>query len=293
MSKKIIITIGVIVVLSLGITSNVFAQGTSGFWTPGDPLVPCGTSTTLPCTRCDLFKLLRNIVDFLLIGLMPPVAILLFIVGGLMIILGGANPGMISRGKSIFWSTFIGVLIILSAWLITNTLIQSIASSQGTWWQFTCTETIVQPTPGPGPVDCNNLPALASQNNVPFPRTNSPSLAQMMTCIESNPTIPGLINPVQIFTYEQTNDACNYTRGQAICGSCAHSLDSCHYGGSTGTSGAEAVDYNAIDSSQAGEQALFNAINALRSSCNIGFVLFEQTNGGWHTHVSTATCSGN
>ena len=59
--------------------------------------------------------------------------------------LGGANPSMLSRGKSMFKDTFIGVLIVMLAWLITNTIIQSLADPTaiglgGNWWSYTCVE---------------------------------------------------------------------------------------------------------------------------------------------------------
>lgn len=115
------------------------------------PLVPCGTSANpIPCNQCDLFRLLKNIIDFVLIGLMPPAAAILFVWGGFMILMGGANPSLISKGKTIFWNTVVGVAIISSSWLITNTIIRSIAADNiaPEWWKFQCrVTTAVSPTP--------------------------------------------------------------------------------------------------------------------------------------------------
>ncbi|PIR42098.1 MAG: hypothetical protein COV30_00130 [Candidatus Yanofskybacteria bacterium CG10_big_fil_rev_8_21_14_0_10_37_15] len=137
-SKKIIILLTLVFVLF-----PLFADAVS--WLP---IVPCGTSSNpQECTRCDLFKLFKNIIDFLLYGFMPPVAAILFVWGGFLILMGGASPGNISRGKSIFWNTFLGVLIMLSSWLITNTIIKSLADESITnpnvpWYQFECKETV-------------------------------------------------------------------------------------------------------------------------------------------------------
>ena len=106
---------------------------------PGWPIVPCGTSTTFPCTRCDLFKLIKNVVDFITGGLMPPVAVLLFVWAGFLILMGGANPGLVTKGKEIFKNTSVGLIIMLSAWMITNTIIQSVGAKYNNaqnWWQF-------------------------------------------------------------------------------------------------------------------------------------------------------------
>src|SRR3989344_3083290 len=131
---------------------------------PGWPIVPCGVNAqpkdsagnelpktgpdaydyTKACTRCDLFKLLKNLIDFTVYTLMPAVAILLFVWAGFLILMGGANPNLVAQGRQIFSTTFFGILIMLSAWMITNTLIKSIGSNYdkaNTWWQFECVDT--------------------------------------------------------------------------------------------------------------------------------------------------------
>ncbi|MEX2090613.1 MAG: putative Ig domain-containing protein, partial [Candidatus Paceibacterota bacterium] len=119
----------------------------------------CGTSANpAECTRCDLFKLFKNIIDFVLVGLMPPVAAILFVWGGFLILMGGANPGNITQGRTIFWNTFMGVVIISASWLLTNTVIRSLAVETVTingvvknvakeWWKFECREVVVSPPP--------------------------------------------------------------------------------------------------------------------------------------------------
>lgn len=140
---------------------------------PGWPLVPCGLSQDnpgtpgikedKPCGRCDLFQLLKNLIDFVIGGLMPPLAVLLFVWAGFLILLSGANPGLYAQGQTIFKNTFYGIIILLSAWMITNSLILSIGAkynNAGNWWQFTCVEPApVQPPPGGVLIiNTNNLP---------------------------------------------------------------------------------------------------------------------------------------
>jgi hypothetical protein len=295
MTKSFIILLSIFILL--GVANSAFAQ----VWSPGDPLVPCGTSTTPLCQTCDLFKLAHNIIYFMLY-IMVPIAVLLFVFAGFLILLGGANPGLIGRGKVIFTNTFYGVIIILASFMITNSIIQSLAPSglgSGTsWWEFQCSEPFGGPPVDPPPsVTCSDLPALAASNNVPFPRTNSPALAQMMFCVQSNSSVTSLIDSSKTFTYGVSggdpisgDSSCNYTRGNPVCSSCAHSVNSCHFGGATGSNGAEAADYNAR--SGVTEQQLCDAIMALWTgacSSDIGFVICESD----HTHVSTVACDGN
>lgn len=141
------------------------------------PLVPCGLNpprdndgNILPkpwpladsyyesCTRCDTFRLIDNVFHFVLEGIVPPVAAVLFIFAGLMILLGGAIPARIALGKTIFKNTFIGLLIILSAWLVANTFIKSFVPGQAAdapWYRLVCDPTtgfvgVGGPPPAPG-----------------------------------------------------------------------------------------------------------------------------------------------
>ncbi|MDP3697196.1 MAG: pilin [Candidatus Taylorbacteria bacterium] len=117
----------------------LFAGSAYAQWTPGQAIVPCTTK----CTSCQLLQLVRNVVDFLMIGAAPVLATAFFVWAGVYMILGGANPGMLSKGKDMFKNTFIGLLIVMLAWLITNTVIQTLAKpnvigSGGSWWTITC-----------------------------------------------------------------------------------------------------------------------------------------------------------
>jgi hypothetical protein len=82
---------------------------------------------------------------------MPPLAAILFVWGGFLILMGGANPGLISKGKSIFWNTAIGVAIISASWLITNSIIRSVAEDNvaSEWWKLECRTTVPVQQPPP------------------------------------------------------------------------------------------------------------------------------------------------
>src|SRR3989344_3490931 len=125
---------------SLAFAHNPDDTGSTGFWTPGDPIVPCGASKndpdtsyddeSLACTRCDLLHLLRHLIDLVLVFIAPVVGTLFFIVAGVMIMMGGDNPAMLSRGKGIFTNTLIGIFIILMALLGCNKLILNFTKSR-------------------------------------------------------------------------------------------------------------------------------------------------------------------
>ena len=112
-------------------------------------LVPCGGPGEHPCTACDLLVLLQNLIQF---GI--KIAFLLVIVfvvyGGFRWLLSGGNEASIKAGQKIIIGSIIGLIIILSSWLIVNTVFWLIAqvggdNYTGTWNHIQC----VPPSPTP------------------------------------------------------------------------------------------------------------------------------------------------
>lgn len=295
--KRISVKILFALVIASFFVMPVVAQAAPRWW----PLVPCGlnepppgetrldSSYYQPCNECDLLRLLKNVIDFIYFGITPILATMFFVWAGLRIITAGGVPGELGKGTAMFRQTLIGILFLSLAWLMTNTLLKSFAKQDIAehWWQLTCTPYQPSPVPSGAPVPstCTDLASIARSNNVPFPAKNSPALDQLITCVKSDSSVSQLLDTSQIYSYENSNPACNYTRGQSTCGSCQHAVYSCHYGGRSGTQGSEGVDFN----SKGSEQELYNRINALKSRCNFGYILFETD----HTHVSTQACDGN
>jgi hypothetical protein len=277
--------------------SAVPASAAPDWW----PLVPCGLNAepagklgyTEPCNRCDIFKLLKNLIDFVLMGLMPILATLFFVIAGFHIVLAGGNMSSVARGKQIFWDTVKAVAILSISWLLVNTLIRSLARDQNVasnWWKFECRYTVKAPT-RPKPLTgaaaelCKSTAALAKEYGVPAPAKNAPELDALIACVKADP-VNQYIDQAQIYTTDRSHPLCNYTRGQPICESCSHSQYSCHYGGQTGDDGSLAADFNAKGIS---EQELYDKLRQLFTKCNFGYIGFEDN----HVHVSTKSCDGN
>src|SRR3989344_2713153 len=113
------------ILLSLiGIFLGVFLAPAVSF----GALVVCGTSTTDPCTICHLYALVKTLIDFLLI-IIVPLAVFALVVGAVYLLASGGRESWVSRGKEIIWSAVIGVLIALIAWLIVNTIMSVLIDS--------------------------------------------------------------------------------------------------------------------------------------------------------------------
>ncbi len=105
-----------------------------GFWGPlisctgiyvGAPATnPNGTPAAPPCTSlCDLIDTAINITYFGMSLALFIIAPVMVVVGAVMIMLAGANPGMLESAKKTLTATVIGIFIVLGAYLIVNTTI--------------------------------------------------------------------------------------------------------------------------------------------------------------------------
>lgn len=307
----------ILIVALITVTIFVVSWSSVSAWTYGQPLVPCDTSANpKPCGLCDLWALAKNIIDFILIGVTPVVGTLLFILAGVYYLLGGANPGLTSRAKNIFTNTIYAIILMVLAWLIVNTIIVNLGSNvPGKWYQLTCVEPVLKFTPAPGPIGGPppkiSLPpsvspsappgcdpaTLSAKYNGSQGQVNAPALLNLMGCISGQVNVGGIATA----TYENKNPLCNYTRGNEgdVCTpDCAHALNSCHYGGATGTQGSLAVDYAVVG---AKAQAIVDAAKGCGAKQPIG-ARCEDGGGNFvscmspsatHVHVTEASCDKN
>lgn len=115
---------------------------------PTTGLVPCGTGPAgeCPCQLCDFFVMAGKIVNFLLFTIVPPLAVLMVVIGGAFFILGsGYDPSLVSKGKAILSSVAIGLLLVYGSWVIVNLFFVAIGLAQtdlgnaiSQWFVFPC-----------------------------------------------------------------------------------------------------------------------------------------------------------
>ncbi|MFH1654577.1 MAG: hypothetical protein ABIE74_11075, partial [Pseudomonadota bacterium] len=138
---------------------------------------------------------------------MPSIAAILFVWGGFLILMGGANTNWIAQGKTIFWNTFMGVVIISASWLITNTIIKSLAEESITnpdvpWYQFECKTTAYQ-----SPVQkysCNSDNQCVADASGTYTEATCNNECQAESAPVPSITTPSLSDAVQNQTYSQT-----------------------------------------------------------------------------------------
>ncbi len=111
-------------------------------------LVPCGLNGTM-CTPCDLWTLGSNIINFALYGLSLPVLTVLLLIAGIMMVFGGSSESTVTAAHKLLWSAVIGILISFGAWLIVNTIINTLAEGRPTaaWNSISCPANIFNAPP--------------------------------------------------------------------------------------------------------------------------------------------------
>ena len=159
MKKTVLISL--LVLLSLSLIPGL-AQGDVGKydkdWCKTTPLkekvgglVPCGRNCndpttdgideSKPCQLCDFFVMIDGWIDGLLIMVVPPLAVLMIVIGGWMYIVSQGNPEMLSKAKKLFTAVVIGLLIIYGAYLIVGMFLWGIGLNTWThdiyhnWWE--------------------------------------------------------------------------------------------------------------------------------------------------------------
>lgn len=113
--KKILSTFFLLLFVFFLITTQVQAAG----------LVPCGGTGEQACSFCDLSKLIGNVFNYA-IKIVIVVATLMLVIGGGMLFFAGADPGMLTKAKSLIKSTVIGLVIIFAAFMIVGVILNSI-----------------------------------------------------------------------------------------------------------------------------------------------------------------------
>lgn len=89
--------------------------------------VNCNGSTNDPCTACNLVSMGNDILKWL-IGVMMVIFAVLLVVAGVGLVTSGGNPAAKTAAKEKLTNAVIGLVIVLAAWLIVDTIIRSLVS---------------------------------------------------------------------------------------------------------------------------------------------------------------------
>ena len=117
-----------------------------------DGLVPCGgliydsdgniAGEEPSCELCHIFQLINNIINWVLFVLIPIIAPIFIVIGGIYLLIARGDPGMFSQGKNVLTATVIGLIIVYTAYVLLSTMLSFLGVADwtglGTWWQIDC-----------------------------------------------------------------------------------------------------------------------------------------------------------
>lgn len=128
-----------------GIESDIIPGVTEG----ESQFIKCGRQGQRMCTLCDLIAGLNLVIQFIM-RISIGIGILAFAAAGVMYVLSAGSPDLKGKANSAMTNSAIGFAVILSAWLIVNTIILMLGAKTDNngnatfginitgWGQFEC-----------------------------------------------------------------------------------------------------------------------------------------------------------
>jgi hypothetical protein len=95
------------------------------FGGPFDQIVPKCSDTAEGCNLKDLITLGENVLNFVL-ALAVTVSAVMFAWAGFLYITSAGNEQKVGHAKTLFAAVIIGLIIILTAWLVVDTLLKAL-----------------------------------------------------------------------------------------------------------------------------------------------------------------------
>lgn len=100
-----------------------------------DPVMTSGRKETfagVPCQICHIFVMINGIVQYILINIIPPLAVLMLIVGGVMYYFSRGNPALLEKSRKLIEGVLIGLALIYGAYMIVGILLSILGVAQWT-----------------------------------------------------------------------------------------------------------------------------------------------------------------
>ncbi|MFO7807390.1 MAG: pilin [Candidatus Moraniibacteriota bacterium] len=264
-----------------------------GFMILEGHLVPCGrqcddpntaNDETASCTLCHLFILMKNIFD-LVLSLFIITSLLVITVGGVMYIVSAGSSGLKQKGKQTIQYALTAFAILLLSWLIVYTALNFLSANSDfigngdNWFEFDCdTDSSFESGLQEGEPDESDY---TYQSGIESQTSDmSPELEAFLNNLKDN--LPAEAKEISSISDSYGFDNC---KGDSYDpNNCAHSENSCHYGGTSEEcqeKGSYAVDF--------GNENYYNQIKeAAKSVEPDAYVLFESN----HVHVSVGSVNG-
>ena len=205
MTKKLLL---IVLIISIGLSLN-YNQALAALVTC-DPAKPAGAGS---CDLCALFETIQNVVNFL-IELAFAVVIIMSIYGGIRMYFSGSNPSSRQAAIKVITNAIIGLVIVLTSWIIVNTIITFLAK------------------PGSAPTFWTKINCSPSEMTGESTEPTKPEESQKPECTENEKKCDGFSVLKCINGKWETEKVCESIRGfQQTCknGECVFPEPACNY----------------------------------------------------------------
>lgn len=109
-----------------GATNTSSSTGSTAGGTGPGGLVSCDGTPANPCRFDDMLKLVNTVLDFFIKWIIMPIFVIIIAYVGFLFLTSGGSPETLSKAKGIALKSLIGLVVILAAWLIVNTILTSL-----------------------------------------------------------------------------------------------------------------------------------------------------------------------
>ena len=103
------------------------------------PVVSLAAASLVPCDKnCgwdDLMALVYNVVHFIFFDIAVPIAAIMFVYAGVLMVTSGGSTEQWGKAKKIFGKVAFGLIVAIAAWLIVSTVLH-ILGYDGSWIGF-------------------------------------------------------------------------------------------------------------------------------------------------------------
>lgn len=155
-------------------------------------IVPCDGATGTVCNLCHVVELGQNILLWL-ISIIAAIIALVFVIGGLKMVIYSTNESEITKAKNMMTNAIIGFIILLASWLIVDTILKVLITGDPTQEGAT----IINPEYGPwNQIECvaqptyrETAPDEIPPDVVPVPEGETYSHNEAIAALASNVTL--------------------------------------------------------------------------------------------------------
>jgi type IV secretory pathway VirB2 component (pilin) len=89
-------------------------------------LVTCGNTTADPCTFDDLFTMVNDVISFIMVDIVPPIAVVTIVIAAINLMTSSGDPGKMEQAKKTLIWIVAGLVVIYGAWAIVKGFITAL-----------------------------------------------------------------------------------------------------------------------------------------------------------------------